>query len=386
MSEVLIYDEIVTPADQRFWDLGVSAESFALALAAAAEGDLLVRINSPGGDVDNGLAIYNLLLEQRRAGRRVDVVVDGAAHSAASVIAMAGDAVKMAETASMLVHDPWIFAMGNADELRAAAGQLDTAKGRLLPAYQQKTGLSPETISALMTAETELLPAAAMELKFADEILSAPARAQSLKVWDAATVKHPLARRALEQIQARAQRAMPRPQAQEKPMPPEPTPAPAAAPAPAAVAPEEPRRAAARAKLQAKRVPKPVQDWAERQDLDAFEAYAEKVQPFPLADDGRPSDAPPSPQKAEKKKTATPAHKAIARQMGVKPAALEAHLEKPWHARAAAEGVALDELLEQAADEPVEAAPVTPAQVTTAAALGVSAKQLEEHRKAPWHK
>lgn len=388
-TEILVYDEIVTPADQAFWGLGVSAESFARELPA--EGDLLVRINSPGGDVDNGLAIYNLLLGARRAGRRVDVVVDGAAHSAASVIAMAGDKVCMAATASMLVHDPWAFAMGNADDMRAAADSLDTAKARLVPAYAQKTGLADETIRALMTAETELLPQKAKELNFADEVQEAPTRAQALKVWAPDQVHHPLARRALEQIQARAAR-QPRPAAQEPPMT-NPTPAgPAPAPAPAAPAPqaqqptEDQRRAGARAKLQAKRVPQAVQSWAEAQPLDALEAFAEQAQPFPLTPEARAADAPPSPAPLPVRavKEATPAHAAVAARLGVDPGKLAAHLQQPWHAQAQA-GDALQELLEQAENEQPEAEPVTPAQATAAAAMGVTQEQLAAHRKTPWH-
>lgn len=191
MAELLIYEDVVSPEESGFWGGGVDAKSF----AAQLKGDepLTVRINSYGGDVANGLAIYNLLLAERRKGRKVITVIDGAAFSIASVIAMAGDEVHMAEAAQLMVHKPWCFCGGNADEMRATAAMLDETQAAIMPAYQQKTGMSAEALNALLTAETWLGAKPAMELKFIDKILTAPerpaAQASARKVWG----RHPIA-------------------------------------------------------------------------------------------------------------------------------------------------------------------------------------------------
>lgn len=407
MKTLLIYDEIVTPADRKFWGLGIDAESFAAELAANEDPELEIRINSPGGCVDNGLAIYNLLLAERRKGRKVVCRVDGAAHSAASIIAMAGDTVCMAASSSMLVHDPWAFAVGNADDMRAAAGRLDTAKDKLIPAYKEKTGLSAETISALMTAETELLPAKARELRFADEVEEAPERVQA-KVWAADKVRHPLARAALQSIQARADRHQARlpapPQGATMPEPettppapqaatPPPAAAPASPPAPPAQPTEQERRSSALAKLQAKGLPQQLRAAAEGLPVEALEKYAEGLAPFPggaPAAASQPSDmpaAPPPLPPRQDKPAPSAAQAAVARRLGVDPSQLAAHASQPWHARAQAQaGPSIEEMLEEAAGEVPAAEPVTKEQQAVAGAFGLSAAQLEAHRKAPWHK
>lgn len=379
MKELLIYDEIVTPDDRGFWGFGISADSFRAELARLAlqpEDELLVRINSPGGDVDNGLAIYNTLLDERRAGRKVRVIVDGAAHSAASVIAMAADRVVMAETASMLVHDPWAYVgAGNASYLRATADQLDVSKQRLLPAYTQKTGMGEEAVGALMAAETELLPQTALQMKFADEVLAAPARAQALRQWTAETTRHPIARRAvIAQASAKEKRMSGNTGAPPPPAPPTLT------------------RAAALVMLDQKRIPEAVRSWASAQSDEALARYAQEVQPFPAAPGaagsgtGDSSQPPsPAPLPAKDKPKVTPTVAATARALGVDPEKLAAHRESPWHGGKAEAGEQLDQLLEEAEDE-VEAAPVTAAQEKTAAALGVKRQDLENHRKGPWHK
>ena len=222
---IRIYDEIVTPAERAMWDGGIDADTFAQQLAAETGPEIEVRINSPGGDMDNGLAIYNSLLAARAAGKRVVCCVDGAAHSAASFVAMAGDRTVMARSSSMLVHNPWAFAVGNADDLRARAAQLDTGTAKMVPVYAQKTGLSEETIKALLTAETELLPDQAVALKFADEVVEPPGRnpdPDEVKAWAADRVRHPFARAALQaaakKMPSRPAAASPQPQPQERSM------------------------------------------------------------------------------------------------------------------------------------------------------------------------
>lgn len=132
-------------------------------------GALTVYINSPGGDVFAASEIYAMLLE--REGE-VIVKIDALAASAASVIAMAGTRVLMAPTAYLMIHDPMTVAMGNKSDLKEAIKVLDEVKEGIVNAYELKSGLSRDRISALMQDEGTWLNAyAAMELGFADGLL-----------------------------------------------------------------------------------------------------------------------------------------------------------------------------------------------------------------------
>jgi ATP-dependent Clp endopeptidase proteolytic subunit ClpP len=123
-----------------------------------------VRINSPGGDVAAGLAIFNALRP-----RKPTVYIDGIAASIASLIAMAGAHIIAAENALVMIHDPWAASQGNATELRRTADLLDKHRDAMLGAYA-RTGLSREELTTLMAAETWLSAAEAVLLGFVDEI------------------------------------------------------------------------------------------------------------------------------------------------------------------------------------------------------------------------
>lgn len=157
-AKLFLYDEI------GFW--GDDAQSFVGALQEVGDRDLDVHINSPGGSVFDGVAIYAALTQHKGA---VNIYVDGLAASIASVIAMAGDRVVMAKPAMIFVHDPLTFTRGNADDHRQTADDLDAIKGGVINAYTQKTGLSTEQISAMMSADTWLNVDEAIEQGFADE-------------------------------------------------------------------------------------------------------------------------------------------------------------------------------------------------------------------------
>lgn len=126
-----------------------------------------VRINSPGGSVVEGLAIYNIL---RACGKPIEVHIDAMAASIASIIAMAGDVIWMAESASLMIHDPWGVAIGGSEDMRKNADEIDRLKGILVNIYAQKTGLDPSEIEAMMTAETYMSAAEAVEKGFADQV------------------------------------------------------------------------------------------------------------------------------------------------------------------------------------------------------------------------
>lgn len=128
---------------------------------------LNIYINSGGGDVFAGQAIYSML---KRHKAEKTVYVDGLAASIASLIAMAGDTVVMPKNAMLMVHNPWTWAVGNANDFRAIADDMDKIREAMIPVYRDKTGLSDEEIIALLDAETWLTAEEAKEKGFCDEI------------------------------------------------------------------------------------------------------------------------------------------------------------------------------------------------------------------------
>lgn len=155
-----IYDEI------GFW--GVQAKDFVDQLRGVKAKVLNVEINSPGGDVFAGLAIYNAL---RASGKEIIVKVMGMAASAASLIAMAGDKIVMPKNSFMMIHNPWSFAMGNADELRETAATLDKIGGSLLQTYASKTGIAEDELKAMLATDTWMTADEALEKGFATEVV-----------------------------------------------------------------------------------------------------------------------------------------------------------------------------------------------------------------------
>ncbi|WP_421722447.1 ClpP-like prohead protease/major capsid protein fusion protein [Alloalcanivorax xenomutans] len=130
---------------------------------------LPVRIHSEGGYITEGLAIYNALVN---SPRRIDVRIDGIALSMASVVAMAGDVVRIPPNAYLMIHKPWNpIPGGDAEELRRCADVLDQFEDSLANIYSAKTGLDNGTIKAMMAAETWLNGEQAVELGFADELI-----------------------------------------------------------------------------------------------------------------------------------------------------------------------------------------------------------------------
>lgn len=156
---------------------GQSSQQVVKALHALQAPSIEVHINSPGGSVDDGLAIYNCINALNRAGKRVEVYIDGVAASIASVIAMAGDRIHICENALVMVHHPWTFAGGNAANMRAAAADLDKQTERLVKIYQDRTGQPRLKILELMTgaegADGTLLTAQeALDLGFATDLVT----------------------------------------------------------------------------------------------------------------------------------------------------------------------------------------------------------------------
>ncbi len=136
----------------------------------AALGDikeLRIFINSGGGDVFASQAIYSIL---RRAAPKVVVYVDGLAASGASLVAMAGDVIRMPINSMMMIHNPWTFLAGDAPYLRKVADDLDKAREGMIAVYAEQTGMKAEEIIPLLDAETWMTAQEAVDMGFADEI------------------------------------------------------------------------------------------------------------------------------------------------------------------------------------------------------------------------
>lgn len=170
MTDILIYGIV---GDE--WD-GLDAKTL-FGLIAGGDDDLVIRINSPGGYVMEGLAIFNALAGAKAAGRKVTCYIDGLAASMASVIAMAGDEIIMADNALMMIHNPWDVAMGDARELRAAADKLDVIRDQLVRIYSGQTGLSADDLVPMLDAETWFTSEQALEQKFVTSVSGASSAA-----------------------------------------------------------------------------------------------------------------------------------------------------------------------------------------------------------------
>lgn len=149
---------------------GVTASRIAAALRSIGGADVTVNINSPGGDMFEGLAIYNLLREYEG---KVTVKVLGLAASAASIIAMAGDEVQIGRGAFLMIHNCWVYAMGNRHDLQQIATDMEPFDKAMNDIYGARTGLDAATIDAMMDAETYIGGSDAVQKGFADRLLSA---------------------------------------------------------------------------------------------------------------------------------------------------------------------------------------------------------------------
>lgn len=165
-----------TIAEESWFDDDVTPQLFKDELMSGS-GDIVVWINSPGGDCVAAAQIYNMLMDYKGS---VTVKIDGIAASAASVIAMAGTKVYVSPVSMIMIHNPMTIAAGDKGEMEKAIAMLESVKDSIINAYEIKTGLSRAKISHLMDAETWMDANAAIEMGFADEILSrAPAAAKA---------------------------------------------------------------------------------------------------------------------------------------------------------------------------------------------------------------
>lgn len=156
-----------TIAEESWFDDDVTPQLFKEELNAGSD-DITVWINSPGGDCVAAAQIYNMLSNY---SGKVTVKIDGIAASAASVIAMAGDAVLVSPVSMMMIHNPATIAWGDSAEMQKAVAMLEEVKESIINAYEIKTGLDRKKLSKLMDAETWMDANSAIEMGFADEIM-----------------------------------------------------------------------------------------------------------------------------------------------------------------------------------------------------------------------
>lgn len=162
-ADIYIYDEI------GYW--GVTARQFASSMKALGDLDHInLHIHSPGGDVFDGIAIYNLL-NSHTASKTV--YIDGLAASMASVIAMVGNPIIMPENAMMMIHKPWGITGGDANDMRDYADLLDKVEAVLIPSYAKKTGKTPDELALMLGEETWMTAQECLEHGFADQISTA---------------------------------------------------------------------------------------------------------------------------------------------------------------------------------------------------------------------
>lgn len=186
-AEIWIYEQI----GEDFWSGGgVTAKDFQKELSEIKAAQIDLHINSPGGQVFEGVAIYNMLKQHRAT---ITTYIDGIAASIASVIALAGDRVVMAANALFMMHNPSGIVMGTATDMRKTADVLDKVRDTLLTVYTSKSTRSEKDIVDLLEAETWMNAEEAIEAGFADEIggeMDLAACAKFIPVMQQAKFKH----------------------------------------------------------------------------------------------------------------------------------------------------------------------------------------------------
>ena len=170
VAEVWIYDEI----GAGWFSDGVTAKGFLDEMKALPDSAKTIRVhvNSPGGDVFDAVAIANMLREQSQdKGRTVEMLIEGLAASAATIITSAGDSIKIANNAMMIVHNPSGLVMGEAKDMRSMADALDSIQAAIVTTYRWVSQLSAEAIQALMDAVTWMSADEALANGFVTEVV-----------------------------------------------------------------------------------------------------------------------------------------------------------------------------------------------------------------------
>lgn len=174
---------------ESFFEDGITAADFANAVRQSKAARLNVRINSPGGDVFEGVAMAQALRDFK--GELV-AYVDGLAASAATFLTTAASKTLMAKGSMLMIHQAWTFAMGNSDELITQAALLEKIDGKIAKQYAERAGVTPDEAMAWMVAETWFTDEEAVEAHLADGIQGDDSDASAkLRQWDPSAFAHP---------------------------------------------------------------------------------------------------------------------------------------------------------------------------------------------------
>lgn len=187
---------IYQPIGEDFFGEGFTARKMAALLKSFGKKDIVVSVNSPGGDFFEGATIYNLL---REYPGQVTVKIPGMAASAASIIAMAGDVIQISEIGFFMIHDAWAIVIGNRNDMRDTADTFEKFDSAMADVYASRTGFDRDEIVKMMDADTWLNGAEAIEKGFADELLPV----KVIDDGDESKKTQALARRSIEMALAR---------------------------------------------------------------------------------------------------------------------------------------------------------------------------------------
>lgn len=161
---------ILDPIGADMFGNGVTARRIEAALRSLKGQDVVVHINSPGGDVFEGMAIYNLLRDHDGA---VTVKVLGLAASAASIIAMAGDTIQIARAGFIMIHNAWALVVGNRHDMTETAAMLEEVDAAMVEVYAARSGMEPRELARMMDREAMVSGSSAVEKGLADSLLPA---------------------------------------------------------------------------------------------------------------------------------------------------------------------------------------------------------------------
>ncbi|WP_394806759.1 head maturation protease, ClpP-related [Ligilactobacillus saerimneri] len=185
MKQIKIKSDIVDNDTGKFYEwfgLGATYPEQIETALNDSDDDVVVDINSRGGDVFAASEIYTLLAQYPG---NVTVNIQGLAASAASVIAMAGDKVRISPTAQLMIHKAWTATSGNSDDLQQESAVLNGIDESIINAYEAKTGLERTELLKMMAQESWLTAQDAVDKGFADEVITFNATPQILNTYQA---------------------------------------------------------------------------------------------------------------------------------------------------------------------------------------------------------
>jgi len=205
-------DNVITMFDiigEDFWSGGgITAKKVAAQLRAIGDRDVEVHLNSPGGDMFEGIAIYNILREHPQ---NVTIKIMGMAASAASIIAMAGDTIEIGTASFIMIHNCWVVTIGNRHDMAETAAWLEPFDTAMVDVYAARTGQDSKAVARWMDAETYMSGSVAVDRGFADALLAADqitvdedAKANDRKLNDLRAAERGLIAGGMAREQARA--------------------------------------------------------------------------------------------------------------------------------------------------------------------------------------